>query len=137
FPDKAYAQMLVANDQQFTLEFNKADAANTMKVKNSLDNELMYENLKFEAELQKRFDPVTKQLGQLKEGSEEYKRAEEEQGKLLAERKTHIQWFVDNHPDAFFTKFKIAGKNPDLKKPRLPDGTVDKDLQVYYYRNEF
>jgi len=137
FPDQSYAQLLVDKDQQFSLEFNKADIVNTMQVKNSLDNELLYKNLQFEAEIQKKFEPVNKKVEELPEGSEERKKAEQEQEKLVAERKGHIQWFVNNHPEAFFTKFKIAGQNPDLKKPLLPDGSVDKELQVYYYRNEF
>ena len=137
FPDQSFAQMLVDNDQQFSLEFDKSDIPGTMQVKNSLNNELLYKNLKFEAEMQKKFEPVNKQLEQLPKGSEEWKRMEQEQNKLVAERKAHIQSFAKDYPDAFFTKFKIAGQNPDLKKPLRPDGTVDEDLQVYYYRNEF
>lgn len=137
FPDKSIAQMLVDKDQQFSLEFDKADIIHTMKVQNSLDNELLYKNLRFEAEIQKKFEPVNKQLEQLPPGSEEYKKTQQEQDRLIAERKAHLKWFSDNHPESFFTRFKMAGQNPDLKKPLLPDGTVDKELQIYYYRNEF
>jgi peroxiredoxin len=108
-----------------------------MKVKNSIDNELLYKNLKFEADIQQKFEPVNKRLEEFPEGTEEHRLAQEEQDRLVGERKAHLKWFSDNYPDAFFTKFKIAGQNPDLKKPLLPDGSVDKDLQVYYYRNEF
>ncbi len=137
FPDQAFVQLLVGKDQQFSIEFSKSDITGTMKVTNSLDNELLYKNLKFEHELQKRFDPVNKQLEALKEGTDEFNKVQKEQDKLVEERKEHVKWLTDNYPDAFFTKFKIAGQNPDLKRPLRPDGTVDKDVQVYYYRNEF
>ena len=130
FPDNAFAQMLIDEDQQFTLEFDKADPVRTMKVQGSLNNELLYKNLKFEADISKKFEDVQKKLDAAPKDSEAHRQAQKEQNDLLAERKKHLQWFQQNHPNAFFTKFKIAGQNPDLKD-------VDEELKVYLYRNEF
>ncbi|MDZ4846722.1 MAG: DUF5106 domain-containing protein [Chitinophagales bacterium] len=137
FPDQKFAQILIDKQQQFSLEFSKDDAVNTMKVKGCPDTELLYQNLKFEADIQKKFDAVKQRMDAGTKGSMEYAAAEQEQNNLLNERKAHVNLFKEKHPDVFFTKFKIAGQNPELKKPLRPDGSVDEDLQVYYYRNEF
>ena len=51
FPDMKYAQMLVDKEQQFSLSFDKENPVGTMVVSTSIDNELLYKNLKFEAEM--------------------------------------------------------------------------------------
>ncbi len=137
FPDQSFAQMMLNKQQQFTLEFSKADIVNTMIVKGSTENELLYKNLKFESDISKKFEAIQKQLDAATKGTPEYEAAEKEQTKLVEERKAHIQWFAENHPNAFFTKFKIAGQNPDLRNPKRSDGTIDEELQVYHYRNDF
>jgi len=137
FPDQKFVQLLIDREQQIELEFTKSDPVNSMKSKGSQDIELLYKNLRFEQEIQKKFDAVKVQMDKAAKGSAEYNQAEQEQNKLVAERKAHIKWFSDNYPNAFFTKFKIAGQNPELKKPLRPDGSVDEELEVYYYRNEF
>src|SRR5690606_37053411 len=131
------AQLLIDQQQKFSIEFNKTDIVNSMKISGSKDNELLYKNLQFEAGMNKRLEAVQQQLNQAEKGSDTYKRLEKEQEKLVAERKAHIQWFTDNEPNSFFTKFKIMGQNPDLKKFYKPDGSLDDQLQVYHYRKEF
>lgn len=137
FPDQKFAQLLIDKQQQFTLEFTKSDPVSSMKVKGCPDTELLYQNLRFESDLQKKFDAIKQKMDAAVKGSPEYAAAEQEQNNLINVRKAHIISFKENHPDAFFTAFKIAGQNPDLKKTLRPDGSVDEDLQVYYYRNEF
>ena len=137
FPDNKYFQLMLDKDQVFSLEANKEDLVSTMKVSGSVDNELLYKNLVFEQEVTKKFDAVKEKMDKETEGSEAYKQLEKEQDELVQDREAHVQWFADNHPEAFFTVFKIAGQNPQLKKPTLPGGEINTELQVYWYRNEF
>lgn len=137
YPDKFIAQLLIDKDQHFAIEFDPNDVVNSMKISGSLDNELLYKNLKFEAVHGEKINAAQQKLNQSQKGTEEYKQYEAALEKLINERKAHIKWFVDNYPDAFFTKFKVAGQNPDPRKPLKPDGTIDEQLQVYYYRNDY
>lgn len=137
FPDQKFAQMLIDKEQSISLSFSKDDPVGTMQVKGSPDTELLYKNLRFEMEIQKKFDAVKARMDAAQKGSPEYSAAEQEQNNLLNERKAHIAWFREHHPNAFFTKFKIAGQNPELRKALRPDGSADEELQVYYYRNDF
>lgn len=135
--DNSYFQLLLGDDQELTLTATKGNFAPTMKVEGDIDNELLYKNLQFEAEFNQRLKPVTDQLAKFVEGTPEHARFKQEQEQLVAERKAHVQWFSDNHPDAFFTQFKISGQNPELTFPKLPSGELDQVAQVYAYRNAF
>lgn len=135
--DNSYFQLLLGADQEFKLETVKGDYVNSMKVDGCVDNELLYKNLKFEDEYGKRLQPVNKQLETLTEGTPEYTRFKAEQDKLVKERQDHVQWYADNFPNAFFTKFKLSGQNPELTYPKLPNGELDQVTQVYRYRKAF
>ncbi|HAP70168.1 MAG TPA: hypothetical protein DCR04_10670, partial [Flavobacteriales bacterium] len=120
--DNSYFQLVLDKDQEFKLEATKGDYVNSMRVEGCLDNELLYKNLKFEAEFGTRLQPVNKQLAALSEGTAEYNGVKAKQEALIKERVDHVQWFSNNHPNAFFTKFKMSGQNPDLTYPKLPSG---------------
>jgi peroxiredoxin len=137
FSENKFIQILIDKDQQFTLEFDYNNPVHTMKVSNSLDNELLYKNLKFESQIAPKFESVQQQMNQFPKGSEQYIAAELQQQQLIEERKAHIKWFSDNHPDAFFTKFKIAGQNAELRNPKRPDGSIDDFMQTYYFINDY
>ena len=135
--DNSYFQLVLDKDQEFKLEATKGDYVNSMRVEGCLDNELLYKNLKFEAEFGTRLQPVNKQLAALSEGTAEYNGVKAKQEALIKERVDHVQWFSNNHPNAFFTKFKMSGQNPDLTYPKLPSGELDQVAQVYHYRRAF
>ncbi len=137
FPDNVIVQILVDEQQQFSFEFDKADIVNSMKVSGSLDNELFYKNLKFESLMTKRMDTVQKQMSKAEKGSATYLQFESQLQKLKDERKAHLKWFLDNYPENFFTKFKTAGQNPELRKLFREDGTADDEAQIFYYRNDY
>ncbi len=137
FTNTSAFQMMVDADQTFSITANAANVVGTMQVAGSLDNELLYKNLKFEAEMQPKFQAVARKMQGLPESSPQYQQAKAEQDALVAQRKAHLQEIFDNHPDAFFTKFKTAGQNPDIRDIRKPDGTIDTTAQVYFYRTEF
>lgn len=135
--DNSYFQMLLGGDQEFSLSATKGDFVNSMKVDGDVDNDLLYKNLRFEADFGNRLNPVNKQLESLTEGSAEYQRLKAEQDKLVAERKAHVDSYVKKHPNSFFTRFKVSGQNPELTYPKLPNGEIDNNAQVYRYRKAF
>lgn len=135
--DNSYFQMLLGDDQEFTLTTKKGDYINSMKVQGDLDNELLYSNLQFEAGFNQRLQTVKDQLAKLPEGSAEHKRLSAEQDKLIEERKAHVASYAEKHPNSFFTQFKISGQNPELTFPKLPSGELDQVTQVYRYRKAF
>ena len=129
--------MLIDTDQRFTMEAKAGDIGGTMQVKGSINNELFYKNYRFQAAQ----DPELQQLAEIMRGkpesAPEYKKAKERQDQILAERKAHLEEIYTTYPDAFFTRFKLAGQNPDLTYPRKRNGDLDTLQQVKDYRRHF
>jgi thiol-disulfide isomerase/thioredoxin len=130
-------QLLLDQDQQFIMHTSKNDLTGSMNVNGSLDNELLYNNLKFEAAIQPQFKIIEEQLKAEQENSPSYKVIKVKQDSLVALRKLHLESFAKNYPTSFFTKFKSAGQNPEPKNPLNPDGSLNKELQLYLYKNDF
>ena len=137
FTNRLAFQLLVDADQTFSMSANAADLVGSMQVDGSLDNELLYQNLKFEAAIQPQFQAVSQKMAAAVPGSPEFQQGKAEQDALIAQRKAHLKEIFDAHPQALFTKFKSAGQNPDIRDLRKPDGTEDTSAQVYFYRTEF
>jgi peroxiredoxin len=137
FPDNSIVQLLVDKEQQLSLEFSKADVINTMKAIGSVDNELFYKNLLEEMAVNKPIDSIQKLLKNAAKGSNNYNLLEAEVKKMKEERKRKLKWYSDSYPNSFFTKFKLAGQNPDTPKPLRADGSVNEALYVFNYRNDF
>ena len=129
--NERFAQIMLGDDQKFEVSLDAADPINTIKVKGSLENELFYENLKYEEDFNARFAAVNNKLKAQTEGSAEYRQLEASKKTLDKERKDVLDKLFKSHPDLLFTKFKMAGQNPEIK-----EGLSDKE-QVYHFRKEF
>lgn len=136
-PGGAGIQILLDQDQTFSLKTNINDVANSTVVEGNLDNELLYQVMKFEESMRPQFDVVAANMKANPAGTPEYERNKREQERLMGERKAYLQKVFDDNPNAFYTKFKMAGQNPDLLDVRKSDGTIDTQAQVYHYRNHF
>ena len=129
--------ILIDRDQRFSLRANASDIGGTMQVNGSLNTFLFYENYRFQAKQDPELNQLTEQMRGKPESSPEFQKARERQTQILNERKVHLEEIYKNNPDAFFTKFKIAGQNPDLTYPRKANGTLDTLAQVTHYRKHF
>ncbi len=139
FPDKTALQILLDEDQQFTIQVSdKQNVIPTTRIEGSLANELFYNSLQFEFEQQKAFDLVNEKIRTLAPSSPAYQAAKAEQDQLAAERRDFLDKLFKEHPNNYFTSFKKAGQNPVLRTDlTLPDGSPDNEAQVRQYRLEF
>ena len=136
-PNRTSVQMLIDADQTFNMRTNAGAIVQQMVVSGSIDNELLYKHLKEQASTQPQIDALNQQLQGLVEGTPDYNTIKTQRDQLLDARKAMLQADFKAHPGIFYTKFKSAGQNPDLVEAKLPDGTIDKNHQVYMYRTQF
>ncbi len=136
-PNQSTIQLMITEDQRFSMSTEANNFVNTMVVKGSLDNELLYENLKFEASMQPRMQSVAQSIKQAGPQSPEYSNLKTQQDQLVNERKQHLENIFAKGPNSLFAKFKKAGQNPEIKEFRNPDGTMDAARQVFNYKSEF
>ena len=136
-PDNKFVQFLLDSDQEFSMKTKLNDLVNGMVVSGSRDNELFYENLKFEDQFSKEIAPINEKVKNATEGTPDSDLAKKEQDQMVEKRKAHISNFKENFPESFFTQFKLAGQNPDLQYPKKADGSLDTATQVYLYRKMY
>jgi peroxiredoxin len=136
-PQQAVVQLLIDKDQTMQLQANGGDVIESMKVEGNLNNEVLYQNLKFEQSQSPKFDAISTQLQGVQKGSAEYDRLTAERSVLVTERKAKLNTLFETYPNTLFTSYKRAGQNPDLREPKRPDGSIDTEAQVYFFRRDF
>ncbi|MEQ1743851.1 MAG: redoxin domain-containing protein [Saprospiraceae bacterium] len=134
---KNFSVLIDKEDQFMTLRAKLPDVTGTMQVKGSINTELLYRNSRYQFAQEPELNQLTQVTRNNTANSPEYKQAKVRQNQLLAERKAHLDSIFREHPNAFFTKFKIAGQNPDWPEYRKPNGDLDTLRNLNYYREHF
>ncbi len=136
FPDRKIVQMLVDEDQTFSLK-TPGSIESEMQVEGSVDNELLYESFRFDASQRAKFARISNKMRELPKNSKEYLQLLQERYALLDKREAFLEELYARRPNSFFTKFKKAGQNPDIRLEPGPDGSIDQVLYAYLYRQKF
>lgn len=137
FPNRATLQLLLGEDQVFKVNTSADDLVFSTEVEGSIDNELLYENLRFQSDLSPRFQEVAQQLQGQTPGSDAYNMLKGKQEQLGQERNNHLEALYAKAPNSLFTSFKRAGQNPDLRPIKNADGTDNEQAQLVAYRYDF
>ena len=137
FDNDSTLQLLVDKDQTFSMKSRANDLVNGMIVEGSLDNELLYETLKYEMDHQRKIQPITSRLKAIEETDLNYAYLKTQQEKIQQERRTYLDEVFSKNPNTFFTKFKRAGQNPIVSDIRRLDGTLDNATKVHRFRTQF
>ena len=136
-PNKNAFQILLDEDQTLSVTADANNLLGTLKVSGNVDTELLAQNLAYEKQHQDKINPIIQGIKN-PSGNNNVPALTAQRDKLIAERKAHLNGVFQQHPNSFFTKFKSAGQNPELKTHlKNPDGTPNDPLQVYFYRTEF
>ena len=135
-PEQAYAQLMIDRDQTFSMATSSNNLVGGMKVNGSLDNELLYRSLQYDMNMQAEYQAITQEL-QNGQSNLTFGEIKQKREKIDTDRKAFLQSIFDQYPNAFFTKFKQAGQNPDIHEFPLPDGSNNDALVAYLYRSQF
>lgn len=130
-------QLLIDADQTFKMKTKMNNLNGGMKVEGCIDNELLYQTLKYEGAQQPEFNRINNSLKQVAQGTPEYTRLKAEQEALGKERTAYLQSVFTKNPRTLFTAFKEAGQNPTLDPILNPDGSMDNDRYVNKYKTMF
>ncbi|MFN0015464.1 MAG: redoxin domain-containing protein [Saprospiraceae bacterium] len=134
---KNFSVLLDKEDQFMTLRAKLPDIPGTMAVNGSVNTELLYRNTRYQSAQEPELNQLTQITRTNSANSPEYKQAKARQNQLLAERKAHLDTIFRENPNAFFTKFKTAGQNPEWPEYRKPNGDLDTLRNLNYYREHF
>ena len=137
FPDKSNLHMILDEDQHFSMKTSKSDLLGSMKVESSLDNKLLYESLKLQIRLEKESDSLNVLKNAAGKDSVILKKYDQKMKQIQLEKKKQLESFQKKYPNTFFTRFKMAGQNPELVEIKKENGETDNDKQIELYREAF
>lgn len=130
YAENQYVQILLSEDQTFTIDADLANIPGTIKASGSPDVEAFYENQKFEQSYNAEYSALGQQL-KAAEGTAGESALKEKQKEMLAGRKAHLDGLFKKYSNSLFVPFKKAGQNPTVRED------VADDRKVFYYRKEF
>lgn len=129
--------MVDVADQFMTVRTKKSDLYGSAKVENGINTELLYQSIK----IQLKQEPIVDSLNKLMSGKPMidpiYISSKAELKKLAEERDGHLTYIKKNHSKEFYTKFKIAGQNPEIVDVKKPNGDLDTAGQMNLFREQF
>ncbi|MFN0190086.1 MAG: thioredoxin-like domain-containing protein [Bacteroidia bacterium] len=138
FPGKTYFEILLDQEQTFSMECTMANVIETMKVKGSEDNRLFYEYLKFIQERSKEVEPLKNERKNLQDQKQPTDSVE---AKIKRVDQAVVEYklsFISKYPERLLASIFNASQDP--KVPELPlkkDGTRDSAFAYYYYRDHY
>lgn len=136
-PDQQVIQVLVDKEQNIQMQSEYKNLVSEMKVEGSIDNMLLYDNLKYEQAYSASFNQLKEALNKPDLSPALKAKLENQRDSLIKDRLATIKRVAQNNSNTFYAKFKLAGQNPIIKYPKDENGQIDKLKQVYLYRNEF
>lgn len=136
-PDRSTLQLLLGEDQEFSLSTTAGDLTYSTRVEGSIDNELLYESQRFQADLNNKVRAIDTEMQSAQAGTPEYDQLTAERKELIASRQVYLEELFAKAPQSFFTSFKSAGQNPDIEEIKANNPNLDEQGQVYVYRQQF
>ena len=137
-PNKKYFEMMLTNNQTFTLETDTLDFVKNMKVKGSPDNDLFYEYLNFITSKQTQIEPWRKLNENKKLSKDSADLVKKKLNEIDAEVKKYKEGIIKNSPDKFLATVFKASQEPEVPEaPILPNGRKDSTFAYRYFKAHF
>lgn len=136
-PGPKYFELFV-QEQRFTMETDTADFVKHMKVKNSPNNEFLYNYIHYVMERRKESEVIGQQLAEFSADPEKSNAISQQLVDLNKKVVAHQEKLVADHPDLIAAKslhLTIPVTIPDA--PVRADGTIDSLFSYQYYLNHY
>lgn len=139
-PGKKYFEFIFT-EKEFVLETDTADFVKHMKIKNSPENSVFYEYLRFMGEKQKEAEPLRKVFTRLKdipEKKDSFAVVKEKLGNIDKEVKNYMKNVAETKSNMLLAKILKASPEPEVPEaPILPNGRPDSTFGYRYYKAHY
>ncbi|MBN2482124.1 MAG: redoxin domain-containing protein [Bacteroidales bacterium] len=135
-PSTNYFEIIMGNDQHFSIQTDTFNFVNTLDIKGSEENQIFLDFQRYMVMLRAKADSLSS-LRQNDQNNQE-KLTRELQG-VNSDRIAMIEDIAKEHPELFVGKFLKSTLEVDVPDPpRDAQGNIiDSDWQYYYYRNHY
>lgn len=129
FDDDSAIQMLITEDQTFSISTSKEEPEQNALVSDSPENELFYNTLKIEKNIRKEINAISQKI----EVGGDKKVLEKQLWEKIDERYAYLENLKTNFPDYFFTKYKLAAQATDMREyDRAPEKLAVKPYEFIF-----
>jgi peroxiredoxin len=131
-------EMVVGDNQNFSMETSKDDYVKNMKVKNDVDNKLFFENMMFNMERHKEAEPFMKIIQDSTLTEDKKKDARAAFSKINEAVNTYQDGVIKDYPNTMTARlFKSTKQVVVPPPPKKPNGNIDSTFQLRWYREHF
>lgn len=132
--DDSAIEMLLTEDQTFSLKTSHSTLKNEMQVSGSLDNQLLYETREFELKNKKEITEIQKQLA---ENFGDKTSLETALWEKIDARFAYLENLKKSYPESFFVSFKTSAQSTDMRTyDRQAEKLTMKEYE-YIFRNGY
>ncbi|MEI6899136.1 MAG: thioredoxin-like domain-containing protein [Bacteroidota bacterium] len=136
--DKTYFEFIVNKDKKFSMETDPKDFYGSMVIKDSPENSLFYDYLKYNRDQYDGIMKLDKLNAKMKENKDSSKLLTTQIDSLNTGIIKYKLDLVKKYPDSFVAIFINAMKEPEIPEiPTLSNGRKDSTFAYHYYKNHF
>ncbi|MEM7369384.1 MAG: DUF5106 domain-containing protein [Bacteroidota bacterium] len=138
-PDNQYFEIIVDQDQEFSLQTVQSDLVGNMNVSGSDDNQIFYSDIQFLAKKRKEVDAIRTKIEALPANSPQKKELEEQYAGVNGAVQAYRATLINDHPDRLYTKVIQSMQEPQVPEaPKDENGKALDSLFAYkYYKKHF
>lgn len=140
-PSKKYFEIILTDNQKFTVETDTVDFIRTMKVSGNKENQFFYEYLNYLSSKQKEIEPIQAKIKQAK-NKDTIVMLQKKSAAIDSTVKAYKRaYYKTKHPETFMASVLSAMDEPDQipysKAPKKADGTIDSTFNYWNFRNHY
>ncbi len=138
FPNRTRFDLLIDQDQVFSLKTDTVDLLNRTEFKGSEDNEVFYHYLAFLEEQRNRMNRIRQRITAPVNSSDSLQ-ATEEMKEVNEKVKNYIDRVIKENEPAFVSTFLLSMKEIDIPEPPRDDAgnIIDSTFQMKYYKEHY
>ncbi len=130
--------ILVGEDQNFSIATNTSDYVKNIKVSDNIENDAFYRHMVFMFERNKEIQPHLKVARDTTISDEKKKPAFEQIKNINKKVKDYQGEFIAKHPNSLFTKVLLSDREIETPEaPVLADGTIDPSFALRYFKKHY
>jgi thiol-disulfide isomerase/thioredoxin len=131
-------EMVISNNQKFSMKTDTTDYVKNMVVSGDEDNKLFFQNMVFNYERHKEAEPFLKILQDTTLTEDQKKEARESFSKISQKVEEYQDDVIAKHPNTLTARILKSQKQVKIPDPpKKADGTIDSTFQLRWYRQHF
>jgi thiol-disulfide isomerase/thioredoxin len=133
-----YFELVLNKENAFEMSTSTADFIQNMKVKNSAENQLFYEDVRFMISKGKEMEELRKAYGEAEEGSDRQKEILEQNKAINAVIKKQREAYANMQPHLLYSKLLNLMAEVDVPEaPLMENGEPQPNFAYYYTRDHY